>query len=116
MTQRTEILWWRPEAAALNTDGCAARASTILKQGAESFAAARLRAFPAASGVHPSLTQMIRDQLRRFKRVAAGGIYDKLSGGHLRPIEGAGFVELTELIDIPQLAESPARFSSEPAL
>jgi hypothetical protein len=51
---------------------------------------------------------MIRDQLRRFERVAARGVHNQLSCGHLRPIEGSVFVELSKLIDIAKLAESPA--------
>src|ERR1700730_17616643 len=88
----------------------------MLKQGVDTVAVISLGAFPAASRVDPGLTQVIRDQLCGFERVAARRVHNQLSGRHLRPIEGAVFVELAELVYIAELAESPARFGGEAGL
>ena len=60
--------------------------------------------------------KMFGDRARRFERIAVGGFDNKLSGRHYRAIEGAGLVELSELVDIAQLAESLARIGLEPSL
>ena len=38
------------------------------------------------------------------------------ASGIFRPIKHPGLVELPELLDVPKLAELPARFSREPGL
>jgi hypothetical protein len=49
-------------------------------------------------------------------RFLIGSVNDQLSDRHLGPSEGAGFVELSELADVSELAKLPARFGNEPVL
>ena len=59
---------------------------------------------------------MFRDCSRRFEGIAVGRIDDKLSGRHYGTFEGAGFVELTVLVDVAELAIAFARVGLEPGL
>ena len=59
---------------------------------------------------------MLGDRPRRFERIGISSIHYQLSLRHYRPLKGAGFVELPESVDVPELAEPLARIILEPNL
>ena len=59
---------------------------------------------------------MLGDGSRRFERTLIGGIDHQLRRRHLRTVEGAGFIQLSILVDVAQLTESLARLRRNPLL